>query len=398
MTASSLPTASDAFDSPSFDESPRFTVAVSLDTTLLGTASAGPLGTASGQTPLRELTELVRAAEDAGAVAITLRDRLVAAEPDRATHGLDASIAAAALGPLTRGIGLIAEVPSAVSEPFHVATALQTVDHASLGRAALLLRPGLDGAEHDAVGRWPLHERPRPAPAVANQAAAPGGPVADGAQGTGDAPDAVAAVLRDADDTLEAITRLWDSWEADAVIRDVASGRFLDRERIHDADFTGERFSIQGASITPRSPQGRPPVVLRVDGPELLPLARSRADVVIIPADDASLRDPLVAGREQHQPTPLLWAELPLAQATPERLAELASLGFSGVQLLPTAQEQRPGTLRRAVAALTAGASHAASGTLRSALGLAPATNPHTAARHSPASHIHADTKEDSLV
>lgn len=208
----------------------RFTIAVALDTTVLDPAL----------TPLKALTVLVRAAEDAGAVAVTLRDRWVSADPHVAGSGLDASIAAAALAPLTRGIGLISEVPSAVSEPFHVATALQTVDHASLGWAGLQLRPGLDGAEHDAVGRWPLDQRPK------GTAAPP--------EASGDDSGVVETVLRDADDTLEAITRLWDSWEEDAVIRDVSTGRFLDRERIHPANFTG-RFS---ASRVPPSRLAHP--------------------------------------------------------------------------------------------------------------------------------------------
>ena len=33
---------------------------------------------------------------------------------------------------------------------------------------------------------------------------------------------------------------LWDSWEDDAVIRDVASGRYLDAGKVHYADFRGD--------------------------------------------------------------------------------------------------------------------------------------------------------------
>lgn len=399
MTASPDPT-----PTPASTPTPGLTISVAVDTAAL-----------PGVTPLAELVQLVLAAERAGATAVTLKDRLVPADPGRASHGLDASIAAAALGPLTHSIGLIAEAPSAVSEPFHVATALQTVDHASLGRAGLALRPGLERDEHDAVGRWPLLDRP---------AATSNGAVADAA-----ADAAADAIVRDADDTLEAITRLWDSWEEDAVIRDVATGRFLDRERIHDAAFTGERFSIEGASITPRSPQGRPPVVVRVDRPGLIRLAIDRADIVVLPAGDDALREAFATARatpeaepesgpesesdtgpaptrhDPARPTPLLWAELPLAQATPARLTTLAGLGFAGVQLVPTAPEHRPETVHGAVAALTGaradaapGASRAASGTLRHALGLAPAQNPHTLARRAAAHPTTAHAQEDSLV
>ena len=36
--------------------------------------------------------------------------------------------------------------------------------------------------------------------------------------------------------------RLWDSWEDDAEIRDVATGRFIDRDKLHYIDFEGRWF------------------------------------------------------------------------------------------------------------------------------------------------------------
>ncbi|SHW59784.1 Putative FMNH2-utilizing oxygenase [Mycobacteroides abscessus subsp. abscessus] len=55
---------------------------------------------------------------------------------------------------------------------------------------------------------------------------------------------------------MEVVRRLWDSWEDDAEIRDVATGRFIDRDKLHYIDFEGRFFSVKGPSITPRSPQG----------------------------------------------------------------------------------------------------------------------------------------------
>ncbi len=54
--------------------------------------------------------------------------------------------------------------------------------------------------------------------------------------------------------------RLWDSWDDDAEIRDVATGRFVDTRRLHYIDFFGRWFSVKGPSITPRPPQGQPVV------------------------------------------------------------------------------------------------------------------------------------------
>jgi alkanesulfonate monooxygenase SsuD/methylene tetrahydromethanopterin reductase-like flavin-dependent oxidoreductase (luciferase family) len=60
---------------------------------------------------------------------------------------------------------------------------------------------------------------------------------------------------------VEVVRRLWDSWEDDAEIRDVATGRFIDRDKLHFVDFAGRFFSVRGPSITPRPPQGQPVVL-----------------------------------------------------------------------------------------------------------------------------------------
>ncbi len=44
----------------------------------------------------------------------------------------------------------------------------------------------------------------------------------------------------------------------DAEIRDVTTGRFIDRNKLHYIDFAGRWFSVKGPSITPRPPQGQP--------------------------------------------------------------------------------------------------------------------------------------------
>ena len=68
------------------------------------------------------------------------------------------------------------------------------------------------------------------------------------------------ALFGEAADAVEVVRRLWDSWEDDAVIRDVATGRYIDRDKLHYIDFDGKYFSVKGPSITPRPPQGQPVV------------------------------------------------------------------------------------------------------------------------------------------
>ncbi|MFZ0226189.1 MAG: LLM class flavin-dependent oxidoreductase, partial [Mycobacterium sp.] len=83
---------------------------------------------------------------------------------------------------------------------------------------------------------------------------------------------------------------LWDSWEDDAIIRDAATGRYIDRNKLHYVDFRGRYFSVKGPSITPRPPQGQPVVAALAHAPRIYEFAAASADIVFItPTDDASL-------------------------------------------------------------------------------------------------------------
>src|SRR6202042_2855618 len=94
------------------------------------------------------------------------------------------------------------------------------------------------------------------------------------------------ALFDEAADYVEVIRRLWDSWDDDAEIRDAATGRFIDRERLHYIDFAGDWFSVKGPSITPRSPQGQPVVSALGHGTVPYQLIATAADVgFVTPAD-----------------------------------------------------------------------------------------------------------------
>ena len=96
---------------------------------------------------------------------------------------------------------------------------------------------------------------------------------------------------------VEVVRRLWDSWEDDAEIRDVATGRFIDRDKLHYVDFEGQHFSVRGPSITPRPPQGQPVVTVLAHARVPYELAARAADVVFVtPHDDAGAQAILTRG------------------------------------------------------------------------------------------------------
>ena len=215
--------------------------------------------------------DLLRTADDAGLVLATIEDALSLAdrfEPtdglrrDRVRGRLDAVLLASYLAPLTSRIGLVPTVTTAHPEPFHVATGIQTLDFASRGRAGVRLVAGASAAERANFGRRATGVDALPA----------SGRVEDSPE--------IAAAFREAGEFADVLARLWDSWLDDAVIRDAESGRYVDADRVHNIDFEGEFFSVTGASIVPRSPQGRPLITVLAHQTVPYRLAAEHADLV----------------------------------------------------------------------------------------------------------------------
>ncbi|MFZ1164354.1 LLM class flavin-dependent oxidoreductase [Mycobacterium sp.] len=179
--------------------------------------------------------------------------------PRRLAGRADAVLVAARIAPVTRHIGLIPVATVTHTEPFHVSKAIATLDHVSHGRAGW--QPRVSSTAHEAA----LFGRRE-------------------ASRDGD------ALFDEATEAVEVVRRLWDSWEDDAIIRDAATARYIDRGKLHYIDFRGKCFSVKGPSITPRSPQGQPVIAALAHGPRIYEFAAASADLVFItPTDDASL-------------------------------------------------------------------------------------------------------------
>ncbi|WP_439691374.1 LLM class flavin-dependent oxidoreductase [Curtobacterium sp. SP.BCo] len=219
--------------------------------------TAGP--TAQRLTSFRHWRDVVVEQDRLGVDAVTIEDSFTAGPVDAAgdldtrtvVGRLDALLVANAVAPATRALGLVPTVSVTHTEPFHVATGLQTLDHVSHGRAGWRVQVSPTSREAALFGRRP------------------GG-------------DDAAALFDEAREVAEVVSRLWDSWDDDAIIRDVATGRFIDRDRIHNAEYAGSFVSVHGASIVPRSPQGRPPVFALAHRADAAAFAVDAADVVLV--------------------------------------------------------------------------------------------------------------------
>ncbi|MCX4835403.1 LLM class flavin-dependent oxidoreductase [Streptomyces sp. NBC_01016] len=163
-------------------------------------------------------------------------------EPDERTDQvrgrLDAVLIASRIAPLTRHIGLVPTAVVTHTEPFHLSKAIATLDYVSEGRAGLRVQVTARPSEAAHFGRRTIDRID--------------------AYDSPDARELVTELFDEAADYVEVVRRLWDSWEDGAEIRDAATGRFIDRDKLHYIDFQGSHFSVRGPSITPRPPQGQP--------------------------------------------------------------------------------------------------------------------------------------------
>lgn len=227
--------------------------------------------------------DLVQEAERGLLDLVTLEDGLAiqSADPyrpdertDQVRGRLDAVLVASRVAPLTEHIGLVPTAIVTHTEPFHVSKAIATLDYVSTGRAGVQVRVSLKQHEARLFGR-----RSFPPVSPSDPAAAP----------------LIQDAFTEAADYVEVLRRLWDSWEDDAEIRDVASGRFVDREKLHYIDFEGREFSVRGPSITPRPPQGQPIVAALAHQAVPFELVGSSADLGLVTPRDAAHAEEIVA-------------------------------------------------------------------------------------------------------
>ncbi|GAA3139296.1 LLM class flavin-dependent oxidoreductase [Nonomuraea roseoviolacea] len=145
-----------------------------------------------------------------------------------ALGGLEPLTLLSAIATVTDHIGLIATVSTTYNEPYHVARKFASLDHISGGRAGWNIVTSASEAEAHNFGV----ERPAHADRYAR-----------------------------ATEFLDVVTKLWDSWEDDAILGDRAHGLYADTGKIHPIEHEGEHFRVRGPLNASRPPQGHPLLV-----------------------------------------------------------------------------------------------------------------------------------------
>lgn len=153
-----------------------------------------------------------------------------------------------ALAVTTSRIGLAATVSTTYSQPYNVARAFASLDRMSNGRAAWNV---VTGASPDAAANF----------------------------GADPFPDH-AARYGIANEYLDVVKGLWDSWEDGAMVGDKESGVYADTSKLHTLNHAGQHFTVKGPLNASRPPQGYPVIVQAGASAAGLDFAARTAEVV----------------------------------------------------------------------------------------------------------------------
>ncbi|WP_321956905.1 LLM class flavin-dependent oxidoreductase [Paraburkholderia bannensis] len=152
-----------------------------------------------------------------------------------------------ALATATTKIGLAGTLSTSYSHPFTVARQFASLDLISGGRAGWnVVTSPLEGSAKNYGGEHPDHE----------------------------------LRYEIADEYLDVVQGLWDSWDDDAFVRDRESGKFFERDKLHTLDHKGRFFEVAGPLNIQRSPQGQPVIFQAGSSESGIDLAGKYADAV----------------------------------------------------------------------------------------------------------------------
>ncbi|GAB7005529.1 NtaA/DmoA family FMN-dependent monooxygenase [Nocardioides sp. AN3] len=84
-----------------------------------------------------------------------------------------------------------------------------------------------------------------------------------------------------ADEYYDVVTRLWESWDADAVVMDRETHTYADFNKVHVIDFVGKYFKSRGPLNTVPSPQHKPTILQAGASPRGRAFAAKAADAIV---------------------------------------------------------------------------------------------------------------------
>ncbi|MQB44966.1 LLM class flavin-dependent oxidoreductase [Rhizobium sp. ICMP 5592] len=152
-----------------------------------------------------------------------------------------------ALSAVVKDIGFLVTASTSYTEPFNTARMFASIDHISKGRVgwnvvtSALEEEAVNFGRDSNIDHATRYER--------------------------------------ANEFLDIVKALWDSWEDGALLIDKSAGVFANRDQVHALNHHGKHFKVKGPLNVPRPPQGHPVIVQAGSSDAGKELAAAQADL-----------------------------------------------------------------------------------------------------------------------
>jgi FMN-dependent oxidoreductase (nitrilotriacetate monooxygenase family) len=165
---------------------------------------------------------------------------------------LDPAVLAPMIMQQTKNIGIITTLSTTEYNPFLLARLTNTLDHVSDGRAGWNIVTGSNdgGAQNFGYDKQFPHDQR----------------------------------YEMADEYVDVVQKLWNSWDADAMVIDEENEIFADPSKVHPIFHEGKYFRSRGPLSAPRSPQGHPVICQAGGSPRGRTFAARWAETIIASA------------------------------------------------------------------------------------------------------------------
>ena len=170
-----------------------------------------------------------------------------------ATPKMDPAVLVPYMAQATKHLGIVPTLSTAEYHPYMLARLVNTLDHVTDGRVGWNMVTG--SSDHAAQNYG--HDRQFPHDERYDRA----------------------------DEFTEIVTRLWESWEPDALVLDKKTPLYADGRKVHLIEYEGKYFRCRGPLNAPRSPQVRPVLCQAGGSPRGQAFAARWADTIIAIGD-----------------------------------------------------------------------------------------------------------------
>ena len=153
-----------------------------------------------------------------------------------------------AVSMMTKYVGLASTMTTTYLEPYNLARTVASLDHVSGGRAAWNIVTGSnkdDALQFNREQHVPHAER-----------------------------------YERAEEFVDVVRGIWDSYDDDAFPRDKKSGVYMRPDGVHLLNHSGKYFKVRGPSAVPRSPQGHPVLIQAGSSEPGMNISARVADVI----------------------------------------------------------------------------------------------------------------------